>query len=222
VDSVYQQFSPLAYGPLSAVSPFYSEKVKTFYNYDPRAALETFTKAGYSDSDGDKILDQGGSKFTIVMVASSWGAVPQVAQKIQAQWRELGIDLKIKQVPNVIGLLEAARNGNYNLIAYNDFGIDPSLLNSVYMSSATTKWTNYADGNLDSWLTRAMEALDSETRLNMYAAAQDQIMDQAVTLPIRDWVNLNAARTTIGGLSFDAYGWYPLLANLTINEESGR
>jgi peptide/nickel transport system substrate-binding protein len=220
VDSIFQQFSPVAYGPLSAVTPFYDEKVKTFYNYDAAAAISALSTAGYMDSDGDKFLDKGGTKLSLTIVSPPWGFSPQVAQKLQSLWRDLGIDLVIKQVPNFIGLLDAAKSGEYNLIAYDDFGLDASVLNVIYASTAPTKWTNYADGNIDSWLTRATEALEDETRKNMYIALQNGIMEQALTLPIRDYVNLNGVRTNIGGLSFDAYGWFPLLANLTINDSA--
>lgn len=135
---------------------------------------------------------------------------------------ELGIDTKIKQEPNFISLLEAAKNGDYNLIGYIDYGIEPSILNATFMSTGSANWTNQADGNVDSWLTRATDSLDIETRQNMYKALQNYVMEQALILPIRDWVTLNGARTNIGGLTFDAYGWYPLLANLTITENAGR
>ena len=41
-------------------------------------------------------------------------------------------------------------------------------------------------------------------------------MEQALILPIRDYVNLNGSRVGITGLSFDAYGWFPLLNNLKV------
>ena len=41
-------------------------------------------------------------------------------------------------------------------------------------------------------------------------------MEQALILPIRDYVNLNGSRTTLEGLSYDAYGWFPMLNNLKV------
>jgi hypothetical protein len=43
-------------------------------------------------------------------------------------------------------------------------------------------------------------------------------MENALILPIRDYVNLNGAAASIGNLSYDAYGWFPLLANVTVKE----
>ena len=50
----------------------------------------------------------------------------------------------------------------------------------------------------------------------MYSALQNHVMEQALILPIRDYVNLNGARANIAGLEFDAYGWFPLLPNITL------
>ena len=41
-------------------------------------------------------------------------------------------------------------------------------------------------------------------------------MEQALILPIRDYVNLNGSSTSITSLSYDAYGWFPLLNNVTV------
>jgi hypothetical protein len=35
-------------------------------------------------------------------------------------------------------------------------------------------------------------------------------------------VNLNGASAKIQGLSFDAYGWYPVLPNLTLAEPGNK
>ena len=43
-------------------------------------------------------------------------------------------------------------------------------------------------------------------------------MNQALILPIRDYVNLNGVRTSVQNLAYDAFGWFPLLPNVTVSE----
>ncbi|MBC7809606.1 MAG: hypothetical protein H7175_00570, partial [Burkholderiales bacterium] len=50
----------------------------------------------------------------------------------------------------------------------------------------------------------------------LYGQIQAYIMDQAVVLPIRDPVNLNAGSAAVSGLEFDSYGWFPILNNVTV------
>src|SRR5207244_4348433 len=135
-----------AFGPISAVTQFYDPKVKTMYPFDSKGALTLLGQLGYVDSDGDKILDIDKQKLHLVMIVPSYGFVPQVAEKLQSQWRDLGIELELKQVPNLAGLLDAVKTGEYNLVAYYDFGLDPSVVNTIYRSDAPNNFMHYADG----------------------------------------------------------------------------
>jgi len=218
VDSVFQQFSPVAFGPISAVTLNYDPNVKKAYPFDSNAALDSLTQLGYTDSDGDKILDLGPGKpkLHLVLVIQNTGFEPQVAEKLQSQWKDLGIELEIKQVPNLGGLLDAVKAGSYNLIAFNVFGLDPSVLDTMYRSDGPNNFTGYQDPALDQLLTMGSSTNDDTVRTQSYVSVQQQIMAQALILPIRDYVNLNATTANISGLKFDSYGWFPLLPNLTM------
>ncbi len=213
VDAVFQQFSPVAYGPLSASSPFYEPRVRDFYPYNPDQAKKALADLNYTDTDSDGVLDLNGQALSLTMIVPSWGNAPAVAQKIQSQWREIGVELTLKQVPNLAGLLAATKEP-YHLVAFNDFGVDPSLLNRFYLSDAPNNLSRVVNTNLDQWLRRATETLDPAERAALYTQIQALIMDQGLVLPIRDYVNLNGYSTVVDGLAFDAYGWFPLLPNL--------
>jgi peptide/nickel transport system substrate-binding protein len=120
-------------------------------------------------------------------------------------------------VPNYAGLLAAQQAGDYNLIAVNDSGVDASLFDRFYSSGAAPVWSKFTSADLDTWLNQADVTLDPAQRTALYSKIEQLIMQQALILPIRDYVALNGASSHIGGLSYDAYGWYPLLANLTYN-----
>jgi ABC-type transport system substrate-binding protein len=61
-----------------------------------------------------------------------------------------------------------------------------------------------------------MASTDDAERTTLYSQAQLLIMDNALVLPIRDVVNLNGASVTVENLQYDPYGWFPLLANVTV------
>jgi peptide/nickel transport system substrate-binding protein len=217
VDAVFQQFSPVAYGPLNAVTPAYDKRVQTLYPFDAVKALNALNGLGYTIPAGQKTLSLSGKPLHVVMIVPPWGFHPDVAQQIQSQWRELGIDVELRQVASYGALLAAQKAGDYNLIAVNDFGVDSSLLSRFYSSAALPSWTHYQNADLDAALSQGAQTLDPAQQLVLYGNAQQQIMQQALVLPIRDYVNLNGASVHIGQLSYDAYGWFPLLANLTYN-----
>ena len=116
-------------------------------------------------------------------------------------------------------LRQHVKDGQYNLVAWYEFGLDPSFLNRYFLSSGDNNWTGYADAALDGQLNSAVQQTDVNARRSLYAQVQRTIMEQALILPIRDYVNLNGSRASVEGLSYDAYGWFPTLNNLT--EKSG-
>lgn len=216
VDAVFQQFSPTAYGPLAAATEYYFPGVRDKYPFDAAKARQALAAQGYTPGP-DKMLQNNVETLRLTLVVLNVGFAPQVAQRIQSLWREVGIEAEIRQVPNLAGLLELVKSGEYHLLAFNDFGVDAHVLNNFYRSDAPNNFSKFASPDLDDLLARAAQVTDPAERQNLYATAQVLIMDQALVLPIRDYVNLNAASRRIGNLTFDAYGWFPLLWNLTLD-----
>jgi hypothetical protein len=46
-------------------------------------------------------------------------------------------------------------------------------------------------------------------------------MQEALVLPVRDYVNLNLAHAEAQGLRFDAQGWFPWLIDVRLVPPSG-
>ncbi|NWG15135.1 MAG: hypothetical protein HXY41_00735 [Chloroflexi bacterium] len=218
IDTVFQRFSPVAWGPLSANTLFYSREMIGLYAQDTAQAQALLASAGFQDSNNNGYLDVGGIELEVKIIVPPWGLIPEVAQLLQDQWRAIGVRAILEPVPTRSTLLEQVQTGEYNLVAFYSFGLDPVLLNQYFLSDSPDNWTGYASPDLDNLLLEAARAGDVNTRRSLYAQAQRVIMDEALILPIRDYVNLNAASAALKGLSFDAYGWFPLLNNASMTD----
>jgi peptide/nickel transport system substrate-binding protein len=138
-----------------------------------------------------------------------------VAQLLEAQWEStLQIQVTIQQVASFTLLGDAQATGDYSAIALNFAGLDPIVLNSFYSAGARLNWSGVADPELDSWLLEAQAEMDAARRAELYATIQQRIMDQALILPIREPVNLNAVAPVVQGIHFDAQGWFPYLTDI--------
>ena len=220
VDTVFQGFSPVAWGPLSAATPFYTRAMEGLYAYDIVQAQSLLASEGYVDSDDDGFLDRDGEVLELRVLVPPWGSHPEVAQLMRQQYESIGIRVELVRVPGFVQLLEAVRSGEYNLVAFQTFGMDPSLLNEHYLSTGSSNWSQISDQELDNILIQATGIIDIGERNALYAQAQAIIMNSAVVLPIRDHVNLNAHTSSIINLSFDPYGWFPALANVSYIPDS--
>jgi peptide/nickel transport system substrate-binding protein len=217
VDAVFQGQSPVAHGPLTSVTPFYNPEVERLYPFDSGYARSLLESAGWTDSDGDGILDHDGTPLKLTVVFAPWNQMPDVAQLIQSQWRDLGIDVELIQVPDFPALSSAADQGGYNLIGYYDFGVDASILNQFYLSDGANNWAGFSDPELDNWLDEATRQVAPDARMALYGSIQERIMDQAVILPIREYVNLVGSTARLDGVIFSAQGWWPLLPNFQLS-----
>lgn len=220
VDTVFQGFSPVAWGPLTASTLYYSRDMEGTYAHNAQEARDLLASIGFEDADGNGFLDTPDGDLEVVIVHASWGFLPETVQLIQDQWREIGIRAVLEPVAGFPALIARANEGDYNLIAFNSFGYDPSLLNEYFLSNGSNNFTNFRSPELDDLLLQATRELSPSVRRGQYAQIQAAIMNQALILPIRDYVNLNAVNSEVQELAFDAYGWHPIMNNVSVIADS--
>ena len=100
----------------------------------------------------------------LTMMFAPWNQMADVAQLIQSQWRDLGIDLELIRCRTSRRCAAASEEGNYNLIAFYDFGVDPSILNQFYLTRWRDNWSGFSDPELDNWLVEGTRQTDRRAR----------------------------------------------------------
>ncbi len=80
-------------GPLFSVSNF----AGTFppVSYSPESALKLLADAGWTDSDGDYILDKDGKKFKFTVIVPN-SRIEKEMLFIQSYWKQIGVDASVK------------------------------------------------------------------------------------------------------------------------------
>ncbi len=220
VSAIFQGYSPVAYGPLSAETMGFEPAIEGTYAYDPTQAAALLDQAGWIDSDGDDIRDREGQSLTLQAYLMSWGYLPEVGQMLQSQFRAVGVDLQT-QIVAFPAAVEAAGKGEHHLAPMTFSSSDPSVLGLTYLSSNADggfNWSKVRDAELDRLLTEGISALDPAQRASLYSQTQICIMDQALVVPVRDYVNLNAAHGKVKGLQYDRRGWFPWLYDVYLEE----
>ncbi len=217
VQTVFGEHSPVAQGPLSAVTLGFTSGFP-FPDYDPSAALSLLEEAGWADDDNDGVRTRDGQPLALHLVAPSWGQNPEVAQLVEAYWAMLGAEVSLEVAPAFGPLKEIQASGQYNAIGINFFGTDPDLLRPFYTTGGMYDWTGADDPVVDDMLLSASQmTLDQQARLDLYAQFARYVRDHALILPIRDYVNLIVSSSRVQDLRFSADGWYPLLIDLRLS-----
>ena len=217
IDTVFFNYSAVAWAPLSQRTGFSHRGYVNEFAFDIGAAQALLAQAGYADSDEDGILERAGEPLQLRMIVPPWGQLPAVAAFLKAQWRSIGIELSIEPVPGSERLLTRLRAGEYDLVPVENYGIDPAILGLVFLDSARYRFPDTQNPELNRLLLLAMGETDPQERRSQYYQIQAQIMSQNLILPIRENVRIRALRPTVQQLHYDAYGLYPLLANLRLD-----
>ncbi|MCS7178075.1 MAG: ABC transporter substrate-binding protein [Anaerolineae bacterium] len=216
ISAVFRDTSPVACGPLAAATFGYNPMVCQFYQpYNPDQAAALLEEAGWKDTDGDGVRDKDGQPLVLDFYLMGWGYMPEVGQLIADQWARLGVRVQ-SQVVSYPEALEIAKEGRHHLMPFNLSGSDPDILRRFFHSQGGFNWSKVNDPEMDRWLEEGARVSDRNRRADLYAKVQDRVMESALIIPIRDYVNLNGVSNRVQGLRFDARGWFPWLIDVTL------
>lgn len=216
VQTVFGRYSPVATGPLAASTFGYAPET-SLGEYDPAQAVELLIADGWSRAHIEDRWIKQGQPLLLKLVVPNWGSNPEVGQLVANAWEQLGAEVELQVMLGFGPLTQAQAEGDYHAIGFNNFGSDPDLLRPFFYSGGFFNWGGTHDPELDRLLEQAAAAYNSdEVRSQLVERVQQQINDQFLVLPIRDYVNLVGINRRVEGLRFSAQGWFPLLIDLSL------
>jgi len=216
-DQVYFNISPVAWAPLSESTGYAHTGYVGEFEFDLVQAQAILQANGYADSDDDGILDKFGAPLALTILVPPWEQLPDVAALLQEQWRQIGIDLRVEAAAGKSQLAALIQSGAYDLLPAGNYGRDPAILNRVFLNDSLYAHARAQHAALEARLVSAAQEQDPRRRRNQYYEIQALLMNEALLLPIRDFVRLRAISANVGGLRYDAYGFYPILFNVSLS-----
>jgi peptide/nickel transport system substrate-binding protein/glutathione transport system substrate-binding protein len=169
--------SPLYGPPTIAGSWYYSEDLAKTFSYDPAKAKQLLAEAGYAKGFELELLTYQGLQIYTV-----------TAQIVQANLKEVGIDVKIK-LAEWASVVENKNKGSYDFLVY---GVtikspDPDVY-SYYFGSESTYWAKpigFADPQLEGLMEQGRSTTDMGTRKKIYRKIEQRVLE------LTPWVHIN-------------------------------
>jgi peptide/nickel transport system substrate-binding protein len=98
VDNIELGFGEVANGTQPSVSPAYApDQMTTTYTYDPDKAKQLLTDAGWTDTNGNGIVDKDGQEMSFDFIYPSGSTVDDtLVAYFQDAWKAVGIDIHPK------------------------------------------------------------------------------------------------------------------------------
>jgi peptide/nickel transport system substrate-binding protein len=110
----------------------------------------------------------------------------EIGEALQAQYRRIGIDLQVEQVPGPIQLDRVNRR-DFDLMFLRQRSPDPLILDQVWNSRwdqpGGWAWTGFRNERLDGLLGQLRSIPSADERCAVARQAQEIIMENAVMLP---------------------------------------
>ena len=179
VDKIFFGVHHVSVGPLSEGVWARDDSIEKSFSFDPAKAKQILETAGWKAGTGP-IRQKSGQNLEIALATfrSPW---TEIAQAMQSQLRDVGIDLKV-QVMERGPYLDYVRGYKHNMAATSSTSIDPDgVLRVCYHSANRVSGSNFANVNdpqLDALLVKGQgQDLNTAERKQTYVDAQKRVME---------------------------------------------
>lgn len=177
IDGVLLGLGQAATGPYKPDTWVYNPDVPR-YPYDPERARTLLAEAGWTDSDGDGVLDRDGKPFTFTIVTNQGNDLRvKCGEIIQRRFKEVGVDVKLRVIEWASFLHEFINPGNFDatILGWSG-GPEPDAYN-VWHSSKTRpgelNFIGFKNAEVDEVLEKGRRTFDLAERKVAYDRFQE-------------------------------------------------
>ncbi|SDD06990.1 peptide/nickel transport system substrate-binding protein [Sanguibacter gelidistatuariae] len=207
IETLYAGTVARSYSPLSSSEPLATSD-DSLFGTDADAANALLDAAGWTGRDGDGYRTKDGQRLTLrfpVSTNQSVAAEQSLFEQIQANARGVGFEVIITPL-DLSGWYGALAANEYEIVSAPYTKVGPDVLRILYHSSGITPapsgyFANHAkiaDPDLDDVLDRAAATTDQTERAELYAQAQQTVLDGFYILPLYDQQNHFLVRGATG------------------------
>lgn len=204
-----EEFTHPAGGPYGRVfGPLHDPAGAPPLLHDSAGARRLLASRGWSDADGDGILDRAGTPLRFRLTTNSGNARRHgVIQVVQQQWARIGVDARIEQVETntfseaLIGKTYEAAVGGWAV------ALDPDLA-PILGSDSPLNIVSFRDPEVERLWGRAREQPTAELAAPFWRSAARRIVAAQPYTWLYFYDGLSAGSDRLRGVRVDTYGAY--------------
>ncbi len=186
---------PAAHGPVSPLDWVYDPALPRT-PFDPDAARRLLDEAGWTnDAPGTLRRNAAGEPLSLDFGTTAGNRVRELVQQVlQAAWKDVGIEVRIRNQPARVFFGETVSKRQFTGLALYAWLSSPesvprSTLHSTMIPTAANNWsgqnyTGYSNPEVDSLLDRIEVELDREKRRALWAELQAAYARDLPVLPL--------------------------------------
>jgi peptide/nickel transport system substrate-binding protein len=185
------------------------------YDYDPEQAMQLLEEAGWTVGD-DGIREKDGERFSFaIMNRMSRPERVAIAQVIQAQLKEIGVEVVFEDMENAAWIEKWLSTEWDAIVGGWIIPADPSIT-SLYACDASNNFTGHCSEALDEAMHASDAVFDFADRKPLMDEVQAILQDEVPQLPIyyqprpyvlrEDFENFKGSGTNLGSF-WNSYEW---------------
>ena len=185
---------PVAHSNVSPLDWVYSEEVPQ-YPHDPQAAAALLEEAGWDRMRGGLRHNAAGEPLQITLMTTAGNRTRELVQQVlQAGWKDIGIDVEIRNEPARVFFGDTTSKRRFSGLALFAWLSSPeavplSTLKSDQIPSEENAWTGqnytgYANPEMDRLIDEIERELDREKRKALWAELQRIYAEDLPAIPL--------------------------------------
>jgi peptide/nickel transport system substrate-binding protein len=152
------------------------------YGYDPAKARALLAEAGWTDTDGDGILDKDGKPFSFRIITNQGNDQRlKAATMVQKRLQDVGVDVSVRVIEWAAFLNDFLEKGRFETIMLGwSLSLDPDQYEIWHSSKTGPKQFNrigYANAEVDELLEKGRRTFDDDERKRIYDRFQEILRD---------------------------------------------
>jgi peptide/nickel transport system substrate-binding protein len=183
VNDILLGYAEVAQGTQPVISYAYApDEITTKYTYDPEKAKALLTEAGWTDTNGDGIVDKDGEALSFeLLYASGSPTSDQIVAYLQDAWSAIGVEATPRSL-EFPALIEATTTDPSFEVALYGFLWDASFLQDAMFGCDQYQVgfndMKYCNPELDEINAQAKRTFDEEARRELLIQASNIVNDE--------------------------------------------
>ncbi len=185
---------PVAHSNVSPLDWVYDDTIPT-YGYDPEAAGALLDEAGWSDMRGGVRHNAEGEPLSLRLMTTAGNRTRELVQQVlQAGWKQVGIEVEIRNEPPRVFFGETVTKRDYGALALFAWLSAPeavplTTLRSDQVPTEENAWTGqnytgYANPEMDRLIDAIERELDREKRKALWSELQQLYAEDLPAIPL--------------------------------------
>ncbi|MFO7946294.1 MAG: ABC transporter substrate-binding protein [Armatimonadota bacterium] len=182
----------------------YDKKDLDLVDFDPESSRRLLSEAGWHTIEGSDIRVKDGEPLSALMLVNPGANVASgsrfqlMAQAIQAQLRNIGIDMRIRLLERG-AFVSAEAAGEFDMLLRTGFYVWGAYPRHFFLHFSQNEYSHYTDAEYDRLIVQADAAPDEQTRRELYHRLQEQTIKRMPAFYMVHQEKIVATRKTVAG-----------------------